>query len=151
MALWNTISVKTNKDTHTHTRTYTPKRNMLYIHGSAQDCATQVRHQWSYGGSEPSHQPAWTKDLLILLIQYHGCWCPGDTRSQGISSHGIDPNLLEYSCLAPDELTTPWACSYSSSSSLNIHVITTVVTDLATITWRGWNKDYQTSSYLNWY
>ena len=28
--------------------------------------------------------------LLILHSQYHGCWCPGDTRSQGICSHGID-------------------------------------------------------------
>ena len=34
---------------------------------------------------------------LILHIQYHGCWCPGDTRSQGISSHGIGLLLLEYS------------------------------------------------------
>ena len=30
------------------------------------------------------------KDLCILLSQYHGCWWPGDTRSQGISSHDID-------------------------------------------------------------
>ena len=22
--------------------------------------------------------------------QYHGCWCPGDDRSQGISNHDID-------------------------------------------------------------
>ena len=36
------------------------------------------------------------KDLFILYIQYHGCWCPGDTRSQGISSHGIDLILMEY-------------------------------------------------------
>ena len=26
----------------------------------------------------------------ILHSQYHGCWCPGDVRSQGISSHDID-------------------------------------------------------------
>ena len=30
------------------------------------------------------------KDLSILYNQYHGCWCPGDVRSQGISSHDID-------------------------------------------------------------
>ena len=24
------------------------------------------------------------------LGQYHGCWCPGSLRRQGISSHGID-------------------------------------------------------------
>ena len=30
------------------------------------------------------------KDLFTLRDQYHGCWCPGDARSQGSSSHGID-------------------------------------------------------------
>ena len=30
------------------------------------------------------------KDLFILHIQYHACWWTGDTRSQGISSHGTD-------------------------------------------------------------
>ena len=28
--------------------------------------------------------------LCILHSQYHGCWCHGDVRSQGISSHDID-------------------------------------------------------------
>ena len=31
-----------------------------------------------------------TLDLRILHKQYHGCWCPGDARSQGISNHDID-------------------------------------------------------------
>ena len=30
------------------------------------------------------------KDLPILHSQCHGCWCPGDARSQDISSHDID-------------------------------------------------------------
>ena len=30
------------------------------------------------------------KDLYIVYIQYHGCWCPGDVRSQGSNSHDID-------------------------------------------------------------
>ena len=30
------------------------------------------------------------KNLFILHGQYHGCWCLGDVRSQGISSHVID-------------------------------------------------------------
>ena len=30
------------------------------------------------------------KDLHIPYSQYHGCWCPGDVRSQGISSHDTD-------------------------------------------------------------
>ena len=32
----------------------------------------------------------WDKDLHILYGQYHGCWCPGDIRSQDISSYDID-------------------------------------------------------------
>ena len=34
--------------------------------------------------------PQKNKNLPILRTQYHGCWCPGDVRSQGISSHDID-------------------------------------------------------------
>ena len=30
------------------------------------------------------------KHLLILHGQYHGCWCPGNARSQGSSNHDID-------------------------------------------------------------
>ena len=30
------------------------------------------------------------KVLFILHTQYHGCWWPGNARSQGINSHGID-------------------------------------------------------------
>ena len=37
------------------------------------------------------------KDSCILYSQYHGCRCPGDTRSQGTSSHGIDLVVPEYS------------------------------------------------------
>ena len=29
------------------------------------------------------------EDLPILYSQYHGCWCPGDARSQGINNHDI--------------------------------------------------------------
>ena len=31
----------------------------------------------------------------ILQSQYHGCWCPGDDRSQGITNHDIDYVELE--------------------------------------------------------
>ena len=37
--------------------------------------------------------PEQDKDLPILHNQYHGCWCPGDAMSQGISNidnHDID-------------------------------------------------------------
>ena len=30
------------------------------------------------------------QDLLILHIQYHGCWCPGSLRRQDISNYDID-------------------------------------------------------------
>ena len=53
--------------------------------------------------------PWWCKWLKSFLMeerntfiqhnQYHGCWWPGDIRSQGIRSHGIDLFFLEYSSL----------------------------------------------------
>ena len=39
-----------------------------------------------------------SKDLLILWKQYHGCWWPGDARSQDIKGH--DTKYLDYSDLS---------------------------------------------------
>ena len=38
----------------------------------------------------PTHPNMKDKDPIILYIQYHGCWCPGGSRSQGICSQGFD-------------------------------------------------------------
>ena len=46
----------------------------------------------------PSSTKTWTH--LFLRYQYHGCWCPGDSCPQGISSHGIDIVIPEYSSLS---------------------------------------------------
>ena len=35
-----------------------------------------------------------SKDLSILQSQYYGCWWPGNPRSQGISSNGVDLVLV---------------------------------------------------------
>ena len=40
------------------------------------------------------------RDAVIMYSQYHGCWCPGNTRSRGISNHGIDPVQPEYAVLS---------------------------------------------------
>ena len=37
------------------------------------------------------------KGTYILHGQWHGYWCPGDARSQGISGQGIDIDPPEYS------------------------------------------------------
>ena len=34
--------------------------------------------------------PGYIKDTLILHTQNHGCWCPGDARSQGIRNYDVD-------------------------------------------------------------
>ena len=44
----------------------------------------------SQGSQEQEH-------LYCTHHQYYGCWWPGATRSQGISSHGIDLGHPEYS------------------------------------------------------
>ena len=43
--------------------------------------------------------------LPILYCQYYACWCPGDFRSQGISSHGIDQISQNIPSPAKEELT----------------------------------------------
>ena len=40
------------------------------------------------------------KDLSILHGQYNVCWWPGDSMSQGISSHSMDPGFMKYSGLS---------------------------------------------------
>ena len=42
--------------------------------------------------------------LPILYYQYYACWCPGDLRIQGISSHGTDPHSQNIPSLAWEEL-----------------------------------------------
>ena len=61
------------------------------------------------------HQPWYWLGWLFWMTQYHGCWWPGDTRSQVIISHGID--LVGYSgwlnIMAVDDLATQGARSSS--------------------------------------
>ena len=57
-------------------------------------------------GRLPTHicvtRPQWLQfffvrnmDPFTLHNQYHGCWWPGNARSQGISSYGIDLDTLK--------------------------------------------------------
>ena len=45
--------------------------------------------------------PLGRQEWVHLLSQYHYCWCPGDGRIHGMSSHGVDVVLLNISDLAP--------------------------------------------------
>ena len=47
-----------------------------------------IPQPWDGAGSWKS-LPVEDKDLFILYIKYHGCWWPGNARSQGISSNDI--------------------------------------------------------------
>ena len=71
------------------------------------------------------------KDLCILHSQYHGCWCPGDTMSHGINSHGIDLVHINYSNITPevkpyaDEMTSlDWI---SPQTSVNQKLLTVAI------------------------
>ena len=50
-------------------------------------------------GRNPNRRKA-RYDPFFLHIQYPGCSCLGDTRSQAISSHNADPIISEYSDLS---------------------------------------------------
>ena len=41
---------------------------------------------------------------LCIQSQYHGYWCTGSLRRQGINSNGIDIFLLEYPVSTPEGL-----------------------------------------------
>ena len=43
------------------------------------------------------------KTPFVFHGQYHGCWWPGDVRSQDIINHGIDLVYMEYSILCTRE------------------------------------------------
>ena len=49
---------------------------------------------------------------LILHSQYHGCWWPGDGRSQGITSHNIDLIVLEYYGFTTRRINQKSICAY---------------------------------------
>ena len=55
------------------------------------------------------------KDPFILYIQYHDCWWPDDTRSQGISSNGVDQVLPESFQLRTRRINPFWLQLYSMS------------------------------------
>ena len=40
-------------------------------------------------------------NLFIVYSQYHGCWCPGDARGQGINSNATDLIFMESLASAP--------------------------------------------------
>ena len=54
------------------------------------------------------------KDQVILCRQYHGCWCPGDARSQDIGSHGIDLEHSDFSSKKIDIFINLYHASLSS-------------------------------------
>ena len=53
--------------------------------------------------------------MFILQNQSHGCWYPGEARSQDISSHGIDPFLPEYSRSSTRRVTFFFHFQYTST------------------------------------
>ena len=58
---------------------------------------TIISPQWQHSWLKSFHMEG--KDLCDIYIQYYGCWWPGDSRSQGINSHGIVLVLTDYSGL----------------------------------------------------
>ena len=56
------------------------------------------------------------RGLFILYSQYQGCWWPGNTRKQGISSHNIDIIMLEFSVSTPEGLMRELDCQNTINS-----------------------------------
>ena len=77
------------------------------------------------------------KDLFFLHGWYNGCWWPGDTRSQGISSHCIDLVWRRINTALSSTSSTfiyiPWAhCLWQHSKSQNTATMDTLLSLLHT-------------------
>ena len=74
----------------------------------------------------------------LSLIQYHDCWWPGDIRSQGISRHGIDLVLHEYSGFSTKRVKSSycWDKVLSNIASALYHG------DLVTLKFQGITRHY---------
>ena len=59
-----------------------------------------------------------SKELFILLCQYHGCWCLGDASRQGISSHDVD-RIMKHSTLSTRRVKLPLSWPRKSSIMYN--------------------------------
>ena len=59
---------------------------------------------------------SWKTRTYLSYSQYHGCWWPGDMRSQSISSHGIDLVCWDYSGFSTKRFNslTPGRSEYDS-------------------------------------
>ena len=51
-----------------------------------------------------------SRTYLSCIVSPDGCWCPGNTRGQGISSHDMDLILTGYSGLSTWYLGKNWLC-----------------------------------------
>ena len=61
--------------------------------------SSPMLYHWTRGDRHNSSGRIWTYASCKIHHQYHGFWWPEDTRSQVISSHGIELVLMEYSGL----------------------------------------------------
>ena len=81
-------------------------------------------------------------DPFILHIQYHGCWCPGDARSQGINSHGIDLVILESSVSTPKGLKFIMRRIDALLEVSAINLVVTLVEDNSKLTLLLWFRTF---------
>ena len=107
--------------------------------------------------------------LPILYCQYHGCWCPGTLRSQGISSHDIDSisSILEkvdcvitrYICIFLRLFSQLKSCKkflyfdFDSNCPIRLKICTchdswAVVTCAKVMTWCGHWFSYKNNTYF---
>ena len=77
-----------------------PKCGFFHIKG--QECLIMCWISQDWGCTGSSNPFSWKTGTIhpTTCTQYHGSWLPGDTRSQGISSYGIDPVLPGHSGLS---------------------------------------------------
>ena len=98
----STCKMLTNLVFHMHTRPAFEGYHGRSLH----EYNTYLRTYWNKNTSKK--QPFWF-NITGVIGQYHGYWCPGSLRRQGISSHGIyDVGYRCCSCIS--EQIIPKTC-----------------------------------------
>ena len=100
--------------------------------------------------------------LPVLYWQYRACWCPGDLRSQGTNSHGVDQISLNVLSLA-SEVYMNNICWHAKSRHciVNYHItcstlnhvccVATVCHQICCMCWGHLGDIHRALSHWNWY
>ena len=115
------MCLKEHKSCSSHTLTtqsLLPRPFCANLNKNKQKNITIYWYFVTFSYTKMTHEVEILQDLdpFFLQSQYHGCWWPGDTKSQGISSHVIDLIIPQYSICSTRRVKSHQSCTLHISS-----------------------------------